>query len=530
MSKSFSHPMQCASPELVYSRAAVMDGPACFTFLELPAACRRGTHPAEPSEWVKAHTAACHEFYGAPGTVMLASTTPRPMTYWLMPNERRALWTAAHSPRSALQFFYMIEAGRPVTLYCDFDAPGHVYSTAAEFRDAVLLCCSYLARFLDALYGCRLHRRHYDGRWRLFEANVAAGPARAAKWSMHVHTRLVFEDVHVLNGVMQRFVALLRSGLRTVDPRLRRLFYSRRGVADECVMDDRVYNARPFRLPLNRKSGALNNFLRPLEPDARPEDTVRWGFVHPPEPLAVPPLGCPPEPWPSAAAPVAGLGALGELVHGIVARVCAAAGAAGLVPPHAPTPRLTSERQDRELERMAAGAPRVFAPAVAFHVRQHLQERGTPPDIALRVRVARLGLDWCAAPYAERVQMAAAAAGLATAAAPEAGTPLEPDAAPIDLKELFAACLLVGTRFEPDAALDDAAACRALADYVRLEGAPCSVAEGDLADLRAGLQQHALCSVRQIGMVNFFPLHHFAPPAAETFVFAPHAQQPQQQK
>jgi hypothetical protein len=229
-------------------------------------------------------TFAMHnEFYGAPGTVLLASSIPRQMTYYLMPSLDYALAYFNTLSAAEMQWFFLVEGNRPVSLYIDFDGAPALFDSARHFHSSVALCIAYLTRFLDACYytadgGDDLAQSHYDGEWRLFDSSIEA------KWSMHAHCRLMFQSVRVLAGVMQSFVSLLETELQHHDPRLKCLFGAASDAGQQsCILDMSVYNAngRLFRMPLSRKTSRDSNPLLPLCRTDSVADAIRWGVVHP---------------------------------------------------------------------------------------------------------------------------------------------------------------------------------------------------------------------------------------------------------
>lgn len=228
----------------------------------------------EQSARLRRTTATLNEYYGSVGSVLLASSLPRQMTYYLMPDADYMLQHMNTQSAAEMQWFYMIEPGRPVALYLDFDAPAHWFAMRSDFYSTAALCTAYLLRFLEACYyGVALAPTHYDGEWRLFCASTAV------KWSLHAHCRLMFRDLSVLAAVMQNFTLLLRDTLVHYDSRLRRAFSG-----DACILDMSVYNqkGRPFRLPLCRKTTLDENPLLPLHPGESVAQIISWGLLHPP--------------------------------------------------------------------------------------------------------------------------------------------------------------------------------------------------------------------------------------------------------
>jgi hypothetical protein len=258
-----------------------------FAFLEPISTKDAAKLSADRLECRRRSTLRLDPAYGTPGSVVIASSVfyraeggeqRRTYQYHLAETEQDVVLLVTRVVRPAVPcFYYIINSLDPVQLYMDFDAPQHVFASDAAFRSAVFLAVHYLRRFLDVLYCGGCDALPPEG-WVFFSASTTK------KWSMHVHAALCFETVLVLKNVMLAFIALMRTALCHLDQRVGALFYDtldfRGRLVSKSVLDDKVYTARPFRLPLCSKHPDAFNPLLPLDPAMSHADCVQHGFVH----------------------------------------------------------------------------------------------------------------------------------------------------------------------------------------------------------------------------------------------------------
>ena len=220
--------------------------------------------------------ASLSEDWTQPGRIVLASANDTRFTYWLLPDRPSALFCLASLPAIERQWFYMIEADRPIYAYLDFDCGATAAYTADSWAAAVRLCAVLFTGFVAATYA----RFVSDAGWRFYDASTDS------KWSAHAHSRIVFANVADLKDAATRFHAWLRCRRAARDPLVMPLFFARRNDA-ACIFDHAVYTERPFRLPLNRKKLSATNFLRPAygtPPLASQQEEIGVGFLHPDDP------------------------------------------------------------------------------------------------------------------------------------------------------------------------------------------------------------------------------------------------------
>lgn len=450
-------------------------------------------------EWRRKLTMECNEHYGSPGTVCLASTTPRKMTYWLVPSVKRSLWMLANAPVGDLQYFYLIIAGEPVYTFLDFDAPPHCFASYSKFRSTVLVALAYLCRFLDAAYGCLLPRRHYDGQWRLFDASTAD------KWSMHAHARLAFKHVNILGEMIQRFHVLMKE-MRHFDERLAPLFFG-----NKFLIDLGVYNARPFRLPHCRKAADQDNFLRPLLPEATFGDDVLWGYIHAPRDgrLALP---LPPDRLDSVTQsldrPLCNIGSISEEVwrlandaqrdtdappldSNIYCQIFADEDAFALA-----QRELISDRPRKTPTR------RSWTTMILSVVQRNAFENASALPLWNFLELADNALTWTLLPYQTRLVV------VARELDSDLEMPAGCDACCAEYAEIWALLLLFGTCFEVDDRWSDAEAVRALCEFASFPrnlqiSAPTFAT---FCTFRRALQQSVgTTPLRSLGSLTFLP-------------------------
>lgn len=486
-------------------------------------------HPQTEEDQLRARrqTAECSDLYARAGRVLLASTVPRTMTYWVVPNVDWALRMVANAPQGDQQYFYMVESDRPVTLYADFDAPRKQFASYGEFRSAVCLCVAYLCRFLDITCGVNLALRHYDGEWRLFEA------CSTSKWSIHAHCRLGFRNVALLHTLVTRFLALLSgSAMRHHDPRVAQLFYLKRGkktgaMEPHCIMDATVYNARPFRLPHCRKTVSSSNYLRPLLPEkAGMRADIRWGFVH--EQVAA-------DQRLVLDAPIN----VGEVIRAVLERplrdwqvlsddtnniMLSIAIALNVALPDYALQRCTQQPPDGvdadaalQLLRDSRALRRSWALAVAYQLRwcmldsdEFLSEQWLP-------LVATVGFQHVLEPLDVCISSAASALGLemlsdgGVADCAVVDEQQRDGGARLTLPEI-AALLLIGARFDPDSAESDFAATERLCDFARLQSTRSVLPAVAQQPLLKDLVQFAgvlPTELQPLGATRFLPVPNF---------------------
>lgn len=216
-----------------------------------------------------------------PHRVMLVRQTALGFRYWLFPNAASAAWQVAQSARADRQWFFQIEAARPVYAYLDIDRRAAGSYSREQFHRACRHAVRLFARFVEAYYARQLWSHQHQGddnvdeHWFLYDASTEH------KWSMHAHSqRVQWDSVDELHTVVDAFLRWLRRE-HAVAPRgaaVHELF-----ARDQCMIDGSVYTKRPFRLPYNRKSPHDDNVLYPLHAvrdDEQQRDILR-GFVHP---------------------------------------------------------------------------------------------------------------------------------------------------------------------------------------------------------------------------------------------------------
>lgn len=210
-----------------------------------------------------------------PGRVVLATAAYTGYTYYLPPSHDAALFVVAASPAIDRQWFYMIEAARPVYAFLDFDCGAVAAYTADSWAAAVRLCAVLFAGFAAATFMARCDTEP----WRFYDASTPS------KWSAHAHSRIVFASIADLHDVAARFFTWLRRRHAARDPLVAPLFFASSRAPAACIVDHSVYTERPFRLPLNRKSLGAQNYLQPAygtAPLPTPQDEIAAGFLHPP--------------------------------------------------------------------------------------------------------------------------------------------------------------------------------------------------------------------------------------------------------
>ena len=251
---------------------------------------RKGTHP--PPLWQVAQHSSYYDLGVYPDRVMLCNTVPHQYTYWLLPNAEDAAVHVASSLAAERQWLFCIENGRPVYAYMDLDRPCDATVSVARFIELAQLATTLFVRFIDALYGFSPLARpdaFQDDEWHYYQA------CTDAKLSVHAHSRILFASIDVLGAVVAHFRTWLEWRRTSGDQSVQELFYTRRR-ALECIVDFRVYTKRPFRLPLNRKDVAVQNYLRPVHPPlASQVDEILRGFIHPWTPNLPTPLPHPDE-------------------------------------------------------------------------------------------------------------------------------------------------------------------------------------------------------------------------------------------
>jgi hypothetical protein len=229
-----------------------------------------------------------------PRRVVLASTVPRAMTYWLFPN--------AESARRCVQasldtcWFRYIEDNDSLATYAyfDMDRPygeggfakriakqDEQFRAAREqFIQAAKLAVAYFQCFVDALFTGRTRvvaPSSYHGEWHFYDASTPE------KLSMHAHSTMRFASVKELGSVVTRFVDMLRALHERNDPLVAPLFFyntEKKRHRWACIIDTSVYTSRPFRLPYQRKDCSRHNYLMPLCPLESVDADLKMAFVH----------------------------------------------------------------------------------------------------------------------------------------------------------------------------------------------------------------------------------------------------------
>lgn len=241
---------------------------------------RRGDDLPVPDSAIASLSSEWH----VPGRIVLAAATQAHFTYYLPPSRDAALFLVASSPIVDRQWFYVIEANKPVYAYLDFDCDTPGAYTAATWAAAVQRCAVLFAGFVAATFLCPSNT---DG-WRFYDASTER------KWSAHAHSRIVFASIADMREVAQRFCAWLRRRHAESDPLVAPLFFVSRRSPAACIVDGSVYTERPFRLPLNRKAINVANYLQPAygtQPYESMLDEINAGFLHPsPDTPTLPPF------------------------------------------------------------------------------------------------------------------------------------------------------------------------------------------------------------------------------------------------
>lgn len=238
------------------------------------------THPVSfPFEFAKQNRELPHAssspFYHLadyPRRVMLVLHRGRGFSYWLFPDADSAAWQVANSARADRQWYFQIEADRPVFPFMDFDRKPSRHYTAVRFEAACRLITVLFGGFVNAYFARRVWIGTADD-WRFYCATTDK------KFSMHAHAQCVlFANASELQAVIASFLRWLQH-CRDWAPTgqiATELFHD-----GKCILDGAVYTKRPFRLPYNRKTSNEQNFLLPLQPGATQDDDIRWGFIHP---------------------------------------------------------------------------------------------------------------------------------------------------------------------------------------------------------------------------------------------------------